>query len=156
MKRHTSQQGFFLLEVVIASAVIATTLILLLGSIQNSVEVSQRSLERTRASFLLEEGAEAVKSIRDANWTNLTAVTVGTPYYLLWSNGAWTLTQSVGDIDGYTRTIVVEEAYRDGNNDIAASGAVDANARKVTVSVSWTPPTGVQTETLQFYIFNIR
>jgi Tfp pilus assembly protein PilV len=157
MKRLQSQHGFFLIEVVVASAVIATALVLLLGSIQNSVEVSQRSLERTAASFLLEEGVEAMKSIRDTNWATVSTLTPNTTYYLQWSGSAWTISQTVTLIDRYTRTISVESVYRDAaSDDIDEGGALDTDAKKVTVKVTWNAPSGLQEDDLSFYIFNIR
>lgn len=156
MQKMKRQSGFFLVEVVVASAVIATVLILLLGSIQNSVEVSQRSLERTQVSFLLEEGVEGMKSIRDAGWSTVSSLTEGTTYYLSWTGSAWSISQSATTIDRFTRTISVAPVYRDGSDDIAATGTLDTDAKKVTVRVTWSAPSGLQEEDLQFYIFNIR
>src|SRR4051812_43467589 len=105
-QKPTQQRGFFLIEVVVAASVIAVVLILLLSSIQDMVEVSQRSLERTKASFLLTEGAEAVKSIRDDAWTNISVLTAGTTYYLSWNGSKWSLTTTASTVDQFTRTIV--------------------------------------------------
>jgi type II secretory pathway pseudopilin PulG len=157
MQKNSSQKGFFLIEVVVASSVIAVVLILLLGSIQDMVEVSQRSLERTKASFLIEEGAEAVKSIRDDSWTTISALSTDTPYYLSWNGSQWTLSTTASSIDQYTRTIVFSTVSRDSNDDIVSSGGtLDTDAKKAAITVSWTVPSGTQTEDTQFYIFNIR
>jgi Tfp pilus assembly protein PilV len=141
IKNLKKNKGFFLIEVIIASAMIAGVIIVLLSTIQNSVEVSQRSLERTQASYLLEEGAEAVKSIRDDSWSSITTLTNGvTP-------------QTVGN---FTRSFVLGAVYRDGNDDIASSGTLDTGTRMVTETVSWSTPNGTKSETLSFYIADIR
>lgn len=152
-----TQAGFFLLEVVIASAVIATILVLLLGSIRNSVEVSQRSLERTQAAYLLEEGVEAMKAIRNQStgWTTISGLTNGTIYYLSWSGSMWSLSTTPSTIGSFTRTVVVAAVQRDADDDIAASGTTDTGTKKVTVSVTWTTPSETKVETLSFYISDI-
>lgn len=155
MKHDT--RGFFLIEVVVAASVIAVILLLLLSSIQRSVDVSARSLERTEASYLLEEGAEAVKAIRDTSWSTISGLTVGTTYYLSWSGSAWSLTTTPSTIDNYTRTVVFTNVSRDSNDDIVTSGGtVDTGTKKVTVTVSWSPATGARSEALNMYISNIR
>lgn len=151
------QKGFFLIEVIVASAVITVVLVLLLGSIQNSVEASQRSLERTQASYLLEEGAEAIKSIRDTTWDDIAALTAGTPYYLLWSGTAWTLTTTPVSVGPFTRTLTMSGVSRDATDDITLSGGTDdTGTKKFRITLTWAVPAGTQTETLQFYISDIR
>ncbi len=151
-------KGFFLIEVVVAASIISVVLILLLGSIQDSVEVSQRSLERTQSSYILEEGAEAVKAIRDAAWTNISGLTSGTTYYLSFNGTAWSLNTSTPDTLGaFSRRVVFADVYRDSNDDITTSGGtIDAGTKKVTITTNWTAPSGSKTESLDFYIANIR
>jgi len=156
MKR-LNTKGFFLIEVVIAASVITVVLMLLLGSIQNSVEASQRSLERTQASYLLEEGAEAVKVVRDMGWASIAALTNGTTYYLSWSGSAWSLTTTPQNIGAFTRSVIFESVSRNAQDDIVYSeGTLDTGTKKVTVRVSWNVPSGTTTEALEFYIANIR
>ncbi len=157
MYHRKTQAGFFLIEVVIAAALVGGVLITVLGLVQDTVEVSQRALERTQASYLLEEGIEGVKSIRDSQWTNITALTHNTPYYLTWSGTAWTLSTTPGTIGLFTRTITFEEVYRNVTDDIVTSGGtLDAGTKKGTVTVSWSAPTGAQSESMVFYIGDIR
>jgi len=154
---YTNQHGFFLIEIVIAVTVIAVVLIFLVSSIQDSVEVSQRSLERTQAAYLLEEGMEAVKSIRNqsSGWTTIAALSDGTTYYLHWSGSAWALTTTPETIDSFTRTVEVSEVTRDSDDHITQSGTVDTGTKKFDVTVTWQTPSGDKTETLSFYISNI-
>ncbi len=156
MKHHISR-GFFLIEVVVASAVIAVVLMLLLGSIQNSVEASRRSLERTQVSYILEEGAEAVKSIRDTDWATITALSNDTTYYLVWSGNSWTLSTTPQSIEVFTRSVSLDPVYRSGTDDIVASGGtLDTGTRKVTITTTWSSSSGDKSEDLSFYITDIR
>jgi type II secretory pathway pseudopilin PulG len=148
-------RGFFLIEVIVATAIIATVLILLVGAIQDSVEVSKRALERTQAAYLLEEGVEAVKSVRDTAWSTIAGLTSGTTYYLSWTGSAWALTTTPSTIDVFTRTIVCATVYRDANDDIATSGTADTGTRSCTVTVAWSAPSGTQSQNLTFYISDI-
>jgi len=151
------QRGFFLIEVVVVASIVSVVLVLLLGSIQNSVEASQRSLERTQASYLLEEGAEALKSIRSNAWTGISSLTAGTTYYLAWSNGAWSLSTTPSQIDNrFTRTLVMSDVSRDVNGDIVTSGGTtDAGTKKFTITTTWVAPSRTYTESLELYLTDI-
>lgn len=152
-KKHT---GFFLIEVVVATAVIATVLVVLLGAISNSVDISSLALQRAQASYLLEEGAEAIKVIRDNAWTNITNLTPNTDYYFSWSGSTWTSTSTPNTNGIFTRTAQCENVSRDANNDIVATGGTnDAGTKKCTVTVRWTSTRGAQSESLSLYISNI-
>jgi type II secretory pathway pseudopilin PulG len=151
------QKGFFLVEVVVAASIIATVLMLLLGSISNSVEASQRSLERTQASYLLEEGAEAVRSIRDTSWATIAALTNGTTYYLSWSGTAWSLTTTPSTVDAFTRTVVLSAVSRDSTDDIVESGGtLDTDTRKVVITTTWSAQSASRSENVSLYLTNIR
>lgn len=151
------QSGFFLIEVVIAAALAGGILISLVGLVQNTVTISKKTLERTQAGYLLEEGAEAIKTIRDAGWGNISSLVDGTTYYLTWNGSDWRTTTTPNTIDSFTRTVVFGPVSRDANDDIVTSGgSVDSRTRKVTVTVTWTSHSGQQTESLVFYIADIR
>lgn len=151
--------GFFLIEVLVAASVITVVLMFLLGSIQDSVDASKRSLERTQASFLLEEGAEAVKAIRDDSWsTNIKSLQDDTAYYLAWSGSAWSLTTSLDASyveDSFTRTVVFSPVYRDSQDEVATSGTLDDGSRKVQITVSWPTNKETKSEGLEFLIADI-
>jgi len=151
-------KGFFLIEVVIVASVIATVLMYLLGSIQNSVEVSQRSLERTQAAYLLEEGAEAIKSIRNATggWTILNAAANGVTQYLSWNGSVWSLTTTPQMVDIFTRTVVFSSVNRDAASDIVSSGGtLDTRTRKAVITVSWLAQSTTKSESVTLYLTDI-
>ena len=152
------QKGFFLIEVVIATALTASVVIFLLGLVQDTVEISATSLERTQASYLLEEGQEATKIIRDGSWNNVSSLVNGTTYYLSWNGSSWVLNTTASTIESFNRTVMFDGVYRDINDDITTSGGtLDTKTRKVTVLVSWITSTGLpKNESLVFYIADIR
>lgn len=153
---HYTRKGFATVEILIASTIISVTLIALVLATGRAVDLSIESVGRVQASFLLEESAESVKLIRDNAWSAISGLTIGTTYYLNFTGGTWTLTTTnPGAIDGYTRTIVFSNVYRDGNDDIAVSGTLDAGTKLVTSTVSWNGVSGPKTESMQFYVANI-
>ena len=149
--------GISLIEIIIASAIIGSVFIVLLSSIQNSVRISARSLEQTQAAFLLEEGAEASKTIRDRGWTTVSSLILNTPYYLSWDGTEWSFTDTPVITDEFTRTVTFEEVLRDGDDDIVAvGGTADTGTLKGTVTVSWTTrENNIESESLIFYLTNL-
>jgi prepilin-type N-terminal cleavage/methylation domain-containing protein len=159
LKQKKFLYGFTLIEVMIASALVATVTISFLSFAQRGLGLSSRSLRQVQATLLLEEGAEAVKTIRDANWTNISGLTLNNTYYLSYntSTNVWSLSTTLNDIDGvFTRTVVVDSVNRDSNDDIVASGGTtDTGTKKVTVTVSWYSAEGLNTKVLTLYIADI-
>lgn len=143
-----------IVEVLVAASIITVSILATMAVAQKSVYLSRQAFHTTQASFLLEEGAEAVRIIRDSGWSNISSLIVGTNYYLTFLAGNSTTPSTVGI---FTRTIVFANVNRDNNTkDIVSSGGtLDDQTKLVTVTVSW-PEGGVTiTKTLQFYIMNI-
>lgn len=153
--------GFSLIEVLIACVIISTSTFALMSASAKGNQLSVKAVRQTQASFLLEEGAEAVKSIRDADWANISGLTVGTTYYLSFNTGTnvWSLgTTPTSPVDSiFTRTVVFSAVNRDANDDIVSSGGtLDARTKMVTVSVSWTTSGGeASSKDLVFYLSDI-
>lgn len=157
--KNKNKAGFVLMEVVIACAIIAVATFVLVSSGQKGMALSSRALNQTQASYLLEEGAESVKSIRDGSWTNISNLTLDTVYYLSYDTGTnvWSLTTTPSTIDSiFTRTIVLSAVNRDANEDITDSGGTtDTRTKKVVVTVSWPASSGTVSKTLTFYLVDI-
>jgi hypothetical protein len=128
---------------------------------QKSVVLSRQALRVSQASFLLEEGAEALRVYRDNSSTNLfggsPVLVSGTDYYPVFSGGTWTFPQSISTVGVFTRKIVISNVYRDSStNDIVQSGGVlDVNTKLITVTVSWFSGSQNITKTLSFYLASI-
>lgn len=154
---HDLLTGFTIFEVVIAVAIIAMTFFGMTAAFQGSLQLARQNLRTTQASFLLEEGVEAVKVIRNDNWSNITALTPGTTYYFNWNGTTWEETNTNQFIDGlFERSFVLEEVARDAEDDIAASGTTDSGTRKVTVTVSWWSGSATTSREIQTYITDVR
>jgi len=162
-KKISRGDGFTLIEVLIACFIISMTTLALMSAASKGIELSIRALRQAQASMIAEEGVEAVKVIRDADWNVISSLSLNTNYYLSFNTGSntWSLqttpsTNPTTPIDDrFTRTVVFSAVYRDSNDDIAASGTLDSGTKRVTVNTSWQSQGETISKSITFYISNI-
>lgn len=151
--------GFALVELMIACALVASITITLLSYGQKGLGLSNIVLRQTQAAYLIEEAAEAVKTIRDNDWATISALSLNTDYYLSFNNNtnSWSLSTTPSTIDGiFTRKIVFSSVKRDTNSDITSSGgSVDSGSIKVYINIAWITSEGSSSKDLTFYIFDL-
>lgn len=152
------EKGFGLVEVVIASAMLSVSLISISGFFQTALRASNITGSAVQGDYLLEEGVEAVKFMRDSGYTsNIKSMSTTTTYYFAWSGTQWSATTTRSLVDNrFERKLTFFDAYRDVNSDIAASGTYDQNTKRIQVSLAWwTPVVGTTTHSIQAYVTNI-
>lgn len=143
-----NKNGFGLIEIVVASAIVSISLFALIGASKASFQAVDKSLMQKRAEFLAEEGIEVVKILRDASWsTYIDPLISGTTYYSSFnpSTNTWSLsTVNPGAVDGiFTRTIVASDVYRrNSDSDIVDISSpdpktVDSGTILVTSRITW-------------------
>ncbi len=120
MKKEWSiTKGFLLVEIILSSALFVLFLTAFAGVFSYSIQTSTLSGDRARAIMVAEEGQEAVRSIKNVNFSNLIDGTYGLAY----SNNAWFFSGSQ-DISGiFTRSVTVS--------------TIDAFRKNITVAVTW-------------------
>lgn len=151
-------RGFGLLEIIAGIAVISVSIFGLAAVMNISLKISEEALKNTKASFLLSEGWEAVKTMRDVSFQNkISPLAVESDNFLDFDGAVWKATSSNIYIDGvFERKFVLENVLRDVNDDIVSSGgALDTNTKKITVSVSWKGRTDTTTKQIEGYITNL-
>ena len=150
-------QGFLLVEALIGASIIAIIVVAVMLSLSSGLKLTNRNSLAARAGFLAEEGVEVVRLIRDKGWdASLGYWPSDAVYRLVFSGGTWATTTDDTFIDGrFDRTIAVDDVYRDGNNDIAPSGALDPDTKKVIVSVGWRNGSATTTVSIQAYLTNL-
>lgn len=151
------KKGFGLSEIVIGLAVITLFLFGVLAVARLSSRLSEENGNNIKAAFLLEEGMEALKILRDAGWQqNIASLAVLGDYYFSFNNGQWQATSSNVFIDGlFERKLRLENIYRDAQDRIADSGALDPNTKKASLSVSWRSRGATTTKTISTYLTNL-
>lgn len=119
------------------------------------------NLKSAKGAYLAQEGIEAVKIIRDTNWSTISTLSDNTNYYLYFdtassTNNTWKATSTISFIDSiFLRTFKLNAVYRDSDGRIQTSGTLDTNTKKISVSVSWQSKNSTTTKTLSTYITNI-
>lgn len=138
-----AKNGFGLLEIIIAVAIVSGSLFALAEVSALAVRITQVALAEQQANFLAEEGTENARFARDTSWTTLLA-----------SSGTET-------IDSFTRTTTLENVYRrNSDDDIVPAGSsdpktLDPNTKKVNVTVSWQDRKGTASTSLSAYLTNL-
>lgn len=153
----TRQTGFSLIEVAITVSLFTLIILALSSTFAFAVKSGSENVTKAKATLLAEEGLEAMRFLRDASWSsNIAARTAGSPYYLSWNNG-WAISSENIFIDSlFERRVAVADVYRDGAQNIVASGgSLDPNIRKVTVEVSWHSHGATTTRSVSTYLANV-
>ena len=145
-----SQDGQSLVEILIAIGLVGILLPALLTGLVSSREGKAQEGQRLQATALVRESEEAVRSIREKGWANIS--TNGT-YDVAISGSEWTLTPCpCPQVNGFSRQVVISDAKRDANGNLVESGGtVDPSTKKVTVSVSWSTPFASSVESTSYY-----
>ena len=153
-KIKNNKDGFGVAEIVVAVAVISLSFFGLLAVANVSLKTLRNNTTNIQTAFLLEESVEAVKILSDSGWSaNIVPLSAGTNYYLTFNGATWKATTTNVFIDNfYERKFVVNNVNRDGNDDIASSGTLDPNTKKITVSVSWLSQNGTTTRSISTYM----
>lgn len=145
-----------MVEILIVISIISVSIIAFMAVAQKSIYISRQSTHTTQAGFLLEEGAEAVRILRDNAWSNISTLTPSANYYPTFSSGTWILSSTPGVVGIFTRTVSMENVKRDNTtSDISSIGTDDPGTKLITVTVSWMEGGTTITKTLPFYITDI-
>ena len=115
----TKLRGFLLVEILLTSSVFVLFLTAFAGVFYYGLQASVLAGNRSQATMLAEEGQEAVRSMKNVNFANITDGNHG----LIYSNNAWSFSGTQDVTGTYTRQVNVS--------------TVDTNRKNVTVNVTW-------------------
>ena len=152
------RSGSILVEALVAAALCLAVVVGVISAFTFTLKSALANTAKVQATFLENEGLEAVRILRDNGWTtNVASQTSGTPFYLFWDGTTWVATSTNIYIDKiFERTVVLQNVNRDGSKNIVSSGGtLVANTRKVTISVSWRFGNATSTQSLSNYLTNI-
>lgn len=146
------------MEIAIAVGIISLS-IFSLASVSNlSLKLTEENVRNTQAAFLMEEGIEAVKILRDASWSaNISPLVAGNSYYLDFSGHNWRATSTNVYIGGiFERKFSLQNVNRDSSDRIVSSGGtLDPDTKKLVVSVSWRSRLSTTTQSISAYLTNL-
>lgn len=149
--------GFGMIEMIVGAAILSVSILGISSFFRTTFEVSKTTQSAIQGDYLLEEGVEVIKILRDSNYTNnISRLSTTTPSYLVWNGTNWATSTVNTFIDGtFERSIAVADVKRDINSDISGSGSYDPNTKLVTVSVAWSAKGATTTRTIATYIANL-
>lgn len=159
MYSHNWKKGFSVVEIIVASAIIATVVTAIGGGWQIYLKTTRDAMNYTMAANMTEEGGEAVQLLRDLGWTtNIASLSLDTSYDLYWdtTNSTYKATTTPQLLQGlYRRTITFGAVERDAwDNIVTSGGTTDANTRKVTIDVYLGSATSTPLSESQMLIHN--
>lgn len=117
--RTDNQAAFSLVEIILASSVFVLLVTALVGAYLYGEESTTLAGNRARAALLAEEGLEAARNIRDANFSNLSD---GTHGFAIAGN-QWTFSGSSDINNIFTRNVAI--------------ATIDPHRKSVNVNVTW-------------------
>lgn len=133
-----SRAGQSLIELLMTIALASIVIPALLTAFVSTREGRAQQDQRLQAVFLLQEAQEAVRSVREKDWT--TFATNGT-FYPSIIGSSWVLLGGTETINGFVRQIVVSDVRRDASGKVVQTGGtIDPSSKKITISVSWNLP----------------
>jgi prepilin-type N-terminal cleavage/methylation domain-containing protein len=135
-----NQKGFSILEIVLAAAVFCIFSAAAVSFLFLTLKAETQSQQEQSAIQYAQEGLEAVRAIRDDSFDRLSDRDSSG---LDFSDGKWDFKDDYDSFDIFKRTIAIDTAKRDGENNIISSGtADDSDMKKVVSSVSWKTSSG--------------
>lgn len=142
MKNVSLNAGQSLIELLIVMALAAVLLPAFLTGFVSSREGKAQQGQRQQAVAYVREAETAARAKRDQGWSTFPAN--GT-YHPVIQSSQWNLVSGSETINGYTRQIVISDAYRSSlSGPIVSSGTsgavADPSTKKIDITVSWTQP----------------
>lgn len=137
-----ANKGFGILEIIITIFILSTAIFSISQLAIYTMQKVQESENTAKAIFLAKESIEAIRTIKDKNWTNnITTLTFGADYHPAISLNTWTLASGEETINQFTRKIVIDNVSRNPiTKDIEQTYSApnnDANTKKITSTVLW-------------------
>jgi len=136
------RDGFGIIEIIIAIAIISIALFGISRIILSSQRITIENRQKEQALNLAKEALEAVRSIRDESWDNISGLVMDAEYHPTVSGmpSSWQLATGNENIGEFARKVVFKSVSRDANDDIEPvfnAGNDDPDTKKVTATVLW-------------------
>jgi len=133
--KQQQESGASLIEVIFAVTIFSIVAVFLFFLSFDSLKTNSTLEENDQVLAVIGESYEAVRSIRDRDWNELS--TDGVYGLATATEGHWILTPTPDVVDKYTRQITIDTTYRDASGNITASGTPDPNMKAITSQISW-------------------
>lgn len=141
-----SKRGFSLIELMITIGLAGVLLPALVSGFVATRSGRAQSEQRQKAISLVREGQEAMRVFREADWTTFASKSGPTLYYPCKQSNTWSVCTGVDPTvpAGFTRTIQINDVYRDSSFGIVSSTTPgsydDPSTKQITTTVGWSTP----------------
>lgn len=143
-KKYHNQKGASIVEILIAILLFGIVLASIILGFTNIARNEQNARVRGQAINLTREGLEAIYSIAEFSWSDISNAAIGDPHHVITTAGHWELATGTETIDQYQRTITFENAIRNtSDNNLDTDGSLDADdyedtgTKIITVTIDW-------------------
>lgn len=166
------RQGFTLVELIVVAGIFFTVVGTFYGATQIAFRAVNKARDNAMAAFLLEEGLEGARYMRDLSWSKFIdqEVTRGEECFYFNPAGGVNV-YATSSLPGggfctnsggyFSRTIQFWNVCRDGSGDIigstagaCSSGTIDTGTKKLKVKIVW-GPTHQFTQSVDMYLANL-
>lgn len=155
-KNFKKNTGFGLIEVVIGIAIISVSLFAIMSAARGAIDLNRRTISDIKSKFVLDEGSEVLRFMRDNAWSNIGGLSTSTVYYLATTTTGWIATTSPQMFDGtFLRIFKIEDVSRGPDGKISENGSYDSGTKKITISVSFKDRFSTTTKQTIFYLTDI-
>lgn len=134
------KKGQTLIELLIIMSLLAILLPVLLVGFTSSISGKAQQEQRLKATALLKQAEEAVRTVRESGWNN---IPVNGTYFAESNGSSWILTPGTANINGLNEQIVVSSAYRLNGSLVSddTPGAIEDRSTKIfRITISWNSP----------------
>lgn len=132
-----SQYGQLLVELLLTIALAAVLIPAIGFAVFSSYQGKALQLKKNAAVALLQQSSEALRSVRERGWSNLSQN--GT-YHSVASGSAWFLLPGTHTENDMTESIIISDVFRDSSGAISSSGILDPSTKKADIVISWLSP----------------
>lgn len=145
--------GQALVEVLVALGVAAAVMPAIVTAFFVSRGGTEQEQNRMIANSLNRENKDILTLIKERDWTNISTNGV---YHIEKINNSWELVagEDAGINEKFTRSITIQDAYRDALGKLALSGTIDPSTKSITSTVTWSEPYLSNIST-QFYVMRL-
>ena len=153
----SDQKGFGLIEMIVAIAIAIVVFVPVVLFLNFSLKLAAEDVSRVEALYLAKSSLEQARSVRDEDWANIDALTIGNSYHFdknASNPKGWVSDTGSDTIGKYTVWVVPSKVYRDASYNITPSSAenYDSKTLKITASVSYMTRDGERQINLHEYL----
>lgn len=131
------RKGFGLIEIVVVVGIVSGALFVFSQAGAFALKLLRHEKETLEMTLLAQEAMEAMRSLRDESWaSNIDAHDEGADHAIILAGGKWNISHTPAPLIGpYTRTVRIDQVYRDAQDRISAGGALDPGTVRITATV---------------------